>query len=896
MTATAQSPYTFFLLFFLLTTPFSHSLQRILSPTELQWISDVSEFAQSGIPQAIILASSALWLAVWLFRRRHDPQGPKRKASSVHWLYELLAQAARFASFAFMTVAFAQGRAHLLNVIVLVYAVVLGLSRLLNDVAWRRLTLIHVNFVMTSLLVVLSIARFLPCVQVGTSCARDNVIIGALSSLTAALVVAIVTPTEWIPPQVDFDIPGRSLENIQPAPEETCSWLDYYCTYSWMNPVIWKGTIGKLDTSGIPSLAWYDEPLYLLRQVQDARSIAGKTLWTAIRFQRKTLCKMALMIGLAYSTENIAPYGMYQLLGYIAQPNGATYQPWIWLSLMFFGPLIRTVFWQQYSYTSTRLIVRIKSAMTQELYHRALGSMELEDDPFEPNATQKSGGGKPKAQASTSSGRLANLMASDVDAIYRARDMVMALVGVPVGTIVSLIGLYRMLGWASLVGTVVLFLATPISVWFGKLMIRAQRKARLAQDTRISLVTEYLASIRAIKYFAWEDAITEKIVSSRAAEQKQLWRVSVTQAMINQITQIFPYISLLVMFGLHVGLEKKPLDASTAFTTVFLVSRIRRNIMQISSMGRTFASGLVSFGRLDKYYESTVPLTKYPVGPLRMQNAYFRRNKKATFRLEDVSLDFVEGGLNVVSGQSGSGKSTLLLSILGETYLEGGSVTVPDDVAFASQSPWLQNDTIRANILFSSPFEQARYSRVLQACCLPEDFKELADGDMTVVGENGTSLSGGQKARVALARALYSKAPLLLLDDVFSALDAKTAAGVWKYCFCTDLLKGRTTVLVTQVPWIASQADLAITFDKGQVQFVEPHIGVVRQPINIAEVLGGNADDPVASETQPETELEIQANGDSSNNLNKTADDKTSNYLVNQEAKASGKTGRLGGM
>ena len=315
--------------------------------------------------------------------------------------------------------------------------------------------------------------------------------------------------------------------------------------------------------------------------------------------------------------------------------------------------------------------------------------------------------------------------------------------------------------------------------------------------------------------------------------------------------------------------------------------------MMASAFSRFFAGALVAFGRLDKYFESAVPLVKYQVGPLRIRGGYFRRNKKATFRLEDINLDFVEGGLNIITGQSGSGKSTLLLAILGETYLEGGNVTAPADIAFASQSAWLQNETIQDNILFGSPMEKARYDRVVAACCLPEDLKELPLRDQTVVGENGTSLSGGQKARVALARALYSKAPLLLLDDIFSALDAKTSAGVWKRCFCSDLLHGRTIVLVTQVPWISSQADMAISLEKGQVNSAEPNIGVVRQPIKIAEVLGGDADDD-ETETETPPEPELQRNGDSLNDPNKVAQDASVKNVVDEEMKASSSAGRLG--
>lgn len=206
-------------------------------------------------------------------------------------------------------------------------------------------------------------------------------------------------------------------------------------------------------------------------------------------------------------------------------------------------------------------------------------------------------------------------------------------------------------------------------------------------------------------------------------------------------------------------------------------------------MSRGITAASVSIKRLDRYFNNTTPLRYHPVGPLHISNATFRRNKNASFALKDISIDFAEGGLNVVTGPSGSGKSTLLMSILGETILESGEITCPKDIAYASQSPWLQNETIRENILFNSPFEQVRYDRVVNACGLPIDFNEFPERDGTEVGENGASLSGGQKSRVALARALYSKASVILLDDVFSALDSKTSALLWEEAFCGDLRK-----------------------------------------------------------------------------------------------------------
>lgn len=609
-------------------------------------------------------------------------------------------------------------------------------------------------------------------------------------------------------------------------------------------------------------------------------------MWTTFRFVGTEITLMTIYTCITFSSELIAPFAMYQLLAYISSPDTAVLSPVMWLFLLFAGPMIRTVSFQQYIFTSTRLIVRVKAGMTLELYHRAMSSMELEGDVLNDDK-----GKQFTAKKTTHAGQLQNMMSGDIDAIWQARDIIMMGLGGPLGTVIAFIGLYKIMGWPALVGITLLVLSIPLPTYIAQLMGKRQRQVKATQDARISLISEYLGSIRAVKYFAWEDAMATIVDNARAAEQKALWRISLLWVAMGQVSEIMPMVSLVTMFTLYTAVLKQPLTAQVAFTALALVATMRSNIAMLGYISKNVINALISFERLDRYFNNTKPLVPYPQGPLRIQNATFKRSKKADFLLRDISIDFVEGGLNTIQGASGSGKTTLLLAILGETIKETGKVTRPSDVGFSSQTAWLQNASIKDNILFNSEYEPVRYKRVIEACSLPIDLAELDKGDETEVGESGTALSGGQKARVALARALYSKAPLLLLDDIFSALDSKTAASVWELCFCSDLLKGRTVVLVTQISWISKQSDLAIKLENGSIVSKEQNIGVVRRPIQLSK---GQVGENGGEATNGSHENGLNgANGTLSGNGKPAKPAAAKKDEISDEMKATGKTGRL---
>ncbi|GAA6061872.1 hypothetical protein JCM10212_000513 [Sporobolomyces blumeae] len=223
-----------------------------------------------------------------------------------------------------------------------------------------------------------------------------------------------------------------------------------------------------------------------------------------------------------------------------------------------------------------------------------------------------------------------------------------------------------------------------------------------------------------------------------------------------------------------------------------------------------------------------------------------------SFELQDIDAVFPKGQLSLICGRLGSGKTLMLLSLLGEVDVVSGSVTCPrsspsaialpsidwdnylteenwiaaNQTAFVPQQAWLQNASVKDNILFGLPYREHRYKATLEACSLVSDLKILEDGDQTEIGEKGINLSGGQKARVSLARAVYSRASTLLFDDILSAVDAHTAAHIHKNCLKGPLLEGRTVILVShQVQLIAPDAAYIVSLDNGRTSYAGPAKG-----------------------------------------------------------------------
>ena len=196
---------------------------------------------------------------------------------------------------------------------------------------------------------------------------------------------------------------------------------------------------------------------------------------------------------------------------------------------------------------------------------------------------------------------------------------------------------------------------------------------------------------------------------------------------------------------------------------------------------------------------------------------YRQIERQDEFILQEIQFSTALQSLTVITGPVGSGKSTLLSAIAGEISAGiCGTITLQGTLVYVPQTPWIFSGTIRENILFGQPYDEQKYKRVIEACALTEDIQRCPDYDQTVVGERGEVLSGGQQARVGLARAVYADADLYLLDDPLSAVDFKVGQHIFETCI-KDLLGDKMRVLTSHQEQHMKEADQVIVLYKGRV-------------------------------------------------------------------------------
>ncbi|KAJ8291463.1 ATP-dependent bile acid permease [Rhodotorula toruloides] len=530
----------------------------------------------------------------------------------------------------------------------------------------------------------------------------------------------------------------------------------------------------------------------------------------------------------------VTPLSMNLLLRYVQQSESPPFglSPYLFVVLILVAPIASSVSYQSALYRLALLGLRLRAVLGHAIYAKLLrikagGGSEKHAEKGKPSKQTSGAGG------SEAVGRVNNLVGTDIDGITSSLASALQLLGVLPKLVVSLVFLYFLLGWSAFValGSIVLF--APISNVVSRRYGAVQEEIMQATDKRITLVQELLNSIRTLKMFAWEKPSMKRIGEARDMELGRITKRAKVYGGMMFLSTGVPAVVTLSTFGAYIFLQHQSLTASTAFTAMSLFGLLREAVISATYLLSAFMRARVSLGRITRFIQDTEELDERArtfvdspsagsstaingdatdeAGIAIEADSIFRfsRYDDAAFTLTltgdgGSTLRFPRGKTTIIAGDVGSGKSALLLALLGELHVVSGGVqlrsphrdSVPK-LSFAAQSPWLQDTSVRQNILFGEEYDDERYRETIFACALEDDLEALPEGDETRVGERGLSMSGGQKQRIALARAIYARSDIVLLDDVLSALDSNMVQHVVEHCLDGPLLENRTVVLVT---------------------------------------------------------------------------------------------------
>ncbi|GLD97560.1 hypothetical protein PINS_up006250 [Pythium insidiosum] len=337
---------------------------------------------------------------------------------------------------------------------------------------------------------------------------------------------------------------------------------------------------------------------------------------------------------------------------------------------------------------------------------------------------------------------------------------------------------------------------------------------RVKLATRVNVIHECFRGIQNVKLNAWEHKMQQKIEHARLEEVQELRRMSYLRAVCSTLGAEVSNVAAALTFAWLVFLDRS-LTPASAFTTLIIFERLRDKMKSLRRMWDTLARGALARTRIqDQLSRNAGVIHTQPSTPARseLQAAIALHNvwlscsglpHATDVLVANANLTVRRGELVVIHGLAGVGKSLLLSAIRGDIDVLQGHVHVDASlrVAYCSQEPWLQTMSIRDNVLFGSAFDERKYWCVMDACGLLEDLEQLPMGDATQVGPKGINLSGGQKARIALARACYADADLYLLDCPLASVDAVVQSDVFRKCV-VELLVHKTIVMVTHNPEI----------------------------------------------------------------------------------------------
>uniref|UniRef100_A0A8B9LS35 Multidrug resistance-associated protein 1 n=1 Tax=Astyanax mexicanus TaxID=7994 RepID=A0A8B9LS35_ASTMX len=504
----------------------------------------------------------------------------------------------------------------------------------------------------------------------------------------------------------------------------------------------------------------------------------------------------------------VGPEILRLLIQFVNDSDAPSWHGYFYTALLFVCTCFQTLILQKYFHVCFVTGMRLRTAIVGAVYRKALVITNA-------------------ARRTSTVGEIVNLMSVDAQRFMDLITYINMIWSAPLQVILALYFLWQNLGPSVLAGVAVMVLMVPVNAVIAMKTKTYQVAQMKSKDNRIKLMNEVLNGIKVLKLYAWELAFKDKVSTIRESELRVLKKAAYLGAISTFTWVCAPFLVALSTFAVYVLVdEHNVLDAQKAFVSLALFNILRFPLNMLPMVISSMVQASVSMKRL-RVFLSHEELDENSVDrraitgsadSIRIGDGAFSWSKEDRPALKRINVRIPEGALVAVVGHVGSGKSSLLSALLGEMHKQEGDVSIKGSVAYVPQQAWIQNATLRENIMFGQEKKESWYQKVLEACALLPDLEILPGGDTTEIGEKGVNLSGGQKQRVSLARAVYCDCSVYLLDDPLSAVDAHVGKHIFeKVIGPQGVLQGRTRVLVTHGLSFLPQADLILVMVDGEI-------------------------------------------------------------------------------
>ncbi|XP_071824185.1 ATP-binding cassette sub-family C member 4-like isoform X2 [Apostichopus japonicus] len=462
----------------------------------------------------------------------------------------------------------------------------------------------------------------------------------------------------------------------------------------------------------------------------------------------------------------------------------------------------------------------------------------------------------------SSTGRIVNILSTDVQVFHKAIILVHHLWLVPIQAVVSSIVLWYFLGPTAILCLVMVFMMFPIMMVVSKVNSKVRLQKSLRTDERVGMMNEIINAMQVIKVHGWEKPFTERLQSARRSELSRIHQLCQIRTMEmtlpftagqlilfatiitfatsgNLLTSRAVFVTLPLSLALMKEVALHFFSSCVSWGEVFVVMKRIQKFLLLEELN----SGVTGYenqpsdnfsptgdqlhpGDSKENEDVVIPLLSEMKRPSSVGNEtpaitssnlsveWSHQCDDKAFSLKGISFSVSPGEVVAVIGPVGAGKSMLLMGLLGELPITHGHYNASKKIGYASQQPWVFSGTIRENILFGREYEEKRFRKVLEQCDLNEDLSQYADKDLTLVGEKGVKLSGGQRSRVGLARVLYSDTNVYLLDDPLSAVDSRVGRHLFERCISGS---SKAILLVTHQLQYLKTVDRILIIKEGEM-------------------------------------------------------------------------------